>query len=200
MEDDGSGSVQERCRPDRARLADSVEENALHMVTSDPKRTPSFTMFGDPDIFFTEQASAFPASCGDCDRLRQPGLRLEPRRRAGRDRQHLVRHGRAGDRAKRRRHEDVDGSRRPAGDDEHAARPSRQLRRRRSGRDADRRQQGAAERASRRATSRSSSATSTSRSTRRSVSSQPTRSSRPLRRWRRPIRSSTTRSKRRSPT
>jgi hypothetical protein len=50
--------------PIAQRLADSVEENALHMVTSDPKRTPSFTMFGDPDIFFTEQATAFPATCG----------------------------------------------------------------------------------------------------------------------------------------
>ena len=34
------------------RLADTVEENALHMVNSDPKRTPSFTMFGDDDFFF----------------------------------------------------------------------------------------------------------------------------------------------------
>jgi hypothetical protein len=34
------------------RLADTVEENALHMVNADPKRTPSFTMFGDDDFFF----------------------------------------------------------------------------------------------------------------------------------------------------
>jgi hypothetical protein len=34
------------------RLADTVEENALHMVNSDPKRTPSFTLFGDDDFFF----------------------------------------------------------------------------------------------------------------------------------------------------
>ena len=34
------------------RLADTVEENTLHMVNSDPKRTPSFTMFGDDDFFF----------------------------------------------------------------------------------------------------------------------------------------------------
>ena len=39
--------------PIAQRLADTVEENALHMVNSDPKRTPSFTMFGDPDFFFT---------------------------------------------------------------------------------------------------------------------------------------------------
>jgi hypothetical protein len=33
-------------------LADPVEENLLHMVTADPNRTPTFTMFGDPDYFF----------------------------------------------------------------------------------------------------------------------------------------------------
>jgi hypothetical protein len=35
------------------RLADVVEEKTLHMVTSDPKRTPTFTMFGNPDFFFS---------------------------------------------------------------------------------------------------------------------------------------------------
>ena len=34
------------------QLADPVEEAALHMVNNDPKRTPSFTMFGNPDFFF----------------------------------------------------------------------------------------------------------------------------------------------------
>ena len=34
-------------------LADPVAEKTLHMVTGDPKRTPSFTMFGDPRFFFT---------------------------------------------------------------------------------------------------------------------------------------------------
>ena len=29
-----------------------VEEKTLHMVTSDPKRTPTFTMFGNPDFFW----------------------------------------------------------------------------------------------------------------------------------------------------
>jgi hypothetical protein len=33
-------------------LADPVEEQALHMVNSDPSRTPTFTMFGNPDFFF----------------------------------------------------------------------------------------------------------------------------------------------------
>jgi hypothetical protein len=34
------------------QLADTVEEETLHMVNSDPKRTPTFTMFGDDDFFF----------------------------------------------------------------------------------------------------------------------------------------------------
>jgi hypothetical protein len=34
------------------RLADSVGERTLHMVNADPKRTPSFTMFGNSDFFF----------------------------------------------------------------------------------------------------------------------------------------------------
>jgi hypothetical protein len=34
------------------RLADTVEEQTLHMINSDPSRTPTFTMFGNPDFFF----------------------------------------------------------------------------------------------------------------------------------------------------
>lgn len=33
-------------------LADPVEMGLLHMITDDPARTPSFTMFGDPNYFF----------------------------------------------------------------------------------------------------------------------------------------------------
>jgi hypothetical protein len=33
-------------------LADPVEEKLLHMVTADPSRTPTFTMFANPDYFF----------------------------------------------------------------------------------------------------------------------------------------------------
>jgi hypothetical protein len=33
-------------------LADPVEEKLLHMVTADPQRTPTFTMFAHPDYFF----------------------------------------------------------------------------------------------------------------------------------------------------
>jgi hypothetical protein len=39
--------------PIAQRLADTVEERTLHMVNTDPKRTPTFTMFGNPDFFFT---------------------------------------------------------------------------------------------------------------------------------------------------
>jgi hypothetical protein len=39
--------------PIAERMADPVEEQTLHMVNSDPKRTPTFTMFGNADFFFT---------------------------------------------------------------------------------------------------------------------------------------------------
>jgi hypothetical protein len=48
--------------PIAEKMADTVEENALHMVNADPKRTPSFTMFGNPDFFF--QTTNLAASCG----------------------------------------------------------------------------------------------------------------------------------------
>jgi hypothetical protein len=33
-------------------MADPVEELALHMVNADPNRTPTLTLFGNPDFFF----------------------------------------------------------------------------------------------------------------------------------------------------
>jgi hypothetical protein len=42
-------------------LADPVTEKTLHMVTADPARTPTFTLFADPDWFFF--ASNNPATC-----------------------------------------------------------------------------------------------------------------------------------------
>jgi hypothetical protein len=41
-------------------LADPVELKILHMITADPKRTPSFVMFANPDFYL----SSGPASCG----------------------------------------------------------------------------------------------------------------------------------------
>ena len=38
--------------PITVKLADSVGEQALHMVSSDPRRTPTLTLFGNDDIFF----------------------------------------------------------------------------------------------------------------------------------------------------
>jgi hypothetical protein len=42
------------------QMADVVEERTLHMVNSDPARTPSFTAFGDPNYFVTDAGP----SCG----------------------------------------------------------------------------------------------------------------------------------------
>jgi hypothetical protein len=41
-------------------LADPVEMRALHMITGDPARTPTFTMFADPDYFLFASS----ATCG----------------------------------------------------------------------------------------------------------------------------------------
>jgi hypothetical protein len=46
-------------------LADPVQEKTLHMVTADPYRTPTFTLFADPDWFFF--ASGSPATCATPD-------------------------------------------------------------------------------------------------------------------------------------
>jgi hypothetical protein len=43
-------------------FADPVGEKALHMVNADPRRTPTFTLFGNADFFMT--ASGFVPSCG----------------------------------------------------------------------------------------------------------------------------------------
>src|SRR2546428_2559679 len=44
------------------RVADAVGQKALHMVNSDPARTPSFTAFGNPDYFITSSISG--PNCG----------------------------------------------------------------------------------------------------------------------------------------
>ena len=55
---DNAGNAQ--TVPLTQKLADPVEEQALHMVNTDPSRTPTFTMFANPDFFF----QTFPPSCG----------------------------------------------------------------------------------------------------------------------------------------
>jgi hypothetical protein len=44
-------------------LADPVEMKLLHMVTADPARTPTFTMFADPDYFLFAGAQNCNAPC-----------------------------------------------------------------------------------------------------------------------------------------
>jgi hypothetical protein len=44
-----------------AAMADPVEMGLLHMITADPARTPTFTMFGEPDYFFLSSGSITPA-------------------------------------------------------------------------------------------------------------------------------------------
>jgi hypothetical protein len=43
--------------PITVNMADQAEEQILHMVNSDPNRTPTFTLFGDPSFYFE----------GECD-------------------------------------------------------------------------------------------------------------------------------------
>jgi hypothetical protein len=55
---DSSGNVQ--VVPLTAALADPIEEQGLHMINSDPNRTPTFTWFANPDFFF----QTFTPGCG----------------------------------------------------------------------------------------------------------------------------------------
>ena len=45
--------------PLTVNMADPVEEQALHMVNADPNRTPTFTLFGNDDFFFTTSDPSF---------------------------------------------------------------------------------------------------------------------------------------------
>ena len=45
------------------RVADKAEMDILHMVTSDPWRTPTFTPFADPQWFFFATGGSTPATC-----------------------------------------------------------------------------------------------------------------------------------------
>jgi hypothetical protein len=48
--------------PITKRLADQTEQGLLHMVTSDPNRTPNFILFADPDYYLSSSSPA-PKSC-----------------------------------------------------------------------------------------------------------------------------------------
>jgi len=47
-------------------LADQAEMRFLHMVTSSPARTPTVTMFGNPDYFFQTTSSRLPINPTNC--------------------------------------------------------------------------------------------------------------------------------------
>ncbi len=51
-------------------MADPVEMNLLHMITADPARTPTFTLFGNPDYFLFTGA----ANCNSPCVTEQPGF------------------------------------------------------------------------------------------------------------------------------
>jgi DUF971 family protein len=54
------------------KMADVVEEQTLHMINSDPKRTPTFTMFGNPDFFF--QSTNLSGGCAGSNVCINPGF------------------------------------------------------------------------------------------------------------------------------
>ena len=112
--------------PLTVNLADPVEEQTLHMINADQNRTPTFTMFGNPDFFF--QLSN---PCSGVADLRDGGVRVEPRRHPAGDREHVGRDGRAGHRPERRRLDDLDRSHEPPADDPVARRAEGRLHRRR---------------------------------------------------------------------
>src|SRR5262249_16102229 len=47
-------------------FADRAEMKVLHMVTSSPARTPSLTMFGNPDYFFQTTRGSLPLTPQNC--------------------------------------------------------------------------------------------------------------------------------------
>jgi hypothetical protein len=53
-------------------LADPIEEKTLHMINADPKRTPTFTMFGNPDFFF--QTTNLSGGCAGSSVCVNPGF------------------------------------------------------------------------------------------------------------------------------
>jgi DUF971 family protein len=53
-------------------LVDTVGEKTLHMINADPKRTPTFTMFGNPDFFF--QTTNLSGGCAGSTVCVNPGF------------------------------------------------------------------------------------------------------------------------------
>jgi hypothetical protein len=49
-------------------MADRAQMKLLHMVTASPARTPSFTVFGNPDYFFQTTRGSLPLAPVDCSK------------------------------------------------------------------------------------------------------------------------------------
>jgi hypothetical protein len=62
--------------PLTVNLADPAEEQALHMVNTDPNRMPTFTLFGNDDFFFTTSDPSFgtPNQCAGVHLCAVPGF------------------------------------------------------------------------------------------------------------------------------
>ena len=58
--------------PIAEQLVDTVGEKTLHMTNADPKRTPTFTMFGNPDFFF--QTTNLSVGCAGSTVCVNPGF------------------------------------------------------------------------------------------------------------------------------
>ena len=63
-------------------LADPVELKALHMVNTDPNRTPTFVMFGNPDFFFVDVESMYERSVQSASSRGSPGTTATSSRRS----------------------------------------------------------------------------------------------------------------------
>jgi hypothetical protein len=57
-----------------AAMADSAEMALLHMVTTDPARTPTFTLFGDPDFYLFATGTTTPCTSLAACSNQQPGF------------------------------------------------------------------------------------------------------------------------------
>ena len=77
-------------------LADPVGMKALHMITADPQRTPTLTMFADPGLLPVRGGAELRVAVHLHPAAEQLHVRLEPRRHRARDRDDVARHGRAG--------------------------------------------------------------------------------------------------------
>ncbi len=63
-------------------LADPVELQALHMVNTDPLRTPTFVEFGNPDYFFQTSNPASPCAVRRACTRASPGTTATSSRRS----------------------------------------------------------------------------------------------------------------------